>query len=211
MITEKNSDAFVIYVIDRSGSMSGREEATCQGFNDFIKEQKGLPGKCVVSVILFDDKIDVLTVAQSANTLPKMNTKEGKLQYQVRGMTALRDAVGAAIKGGELWLEKHPKFNGHTVMCVVTDGMENSSTQFTQGQIKELIQGKEVEGWTISFQGGGDSWLQAKDYGIKPQAIRSFVNNSAGTYGSYTAASTATSNLRTTGSFSYDEPTVSTT
>src|SRR5205807_6128867 len=54
-----STDALCVYVIDRSGSMGGKELATADGFNGFCKEQATVEGTAYISLVLFDNEVDV--------------------------------------------------------------------------------------------------------------------------------------------------------
>ena len=45
----------VVFILDRSGSMSGLEGDTIGGFNSMIEKQKKEEGEALVSTILFDN------------------------------------------------------------------------------------------------------------------------------------------------------------
>jgi hypothetical protein len=210
---EVSPDILIMYVIDMSGSMGGMEAAVSDGFNDYIKEQSNMPGKCLVSLTLFDTEFDVRFVAHEAKKLPKMvpftplQMQHGeyagcKNPYFVRGGTALRDAIGISIKGGEEWLKNHPEFTGNVLLTVQTDGYENSSHQFTPSEIRAMIEEKQAKGWTVVFQGGNDAWLQAADFAVAAATTQSFNSNTyAGTVASYTSNSMGTKALRSSGKY----------
>ena len=84
----------LVMILDRSGSMSGLEADTIGGFNSMIEKQKKEEGEAYVSVILFDDKTDVIYDRTDIRKVEPMTEK----QYFVRGSTALLDAVGNAIR-----------------------------------------------------------------------------------------------------------------
>lgn len=206
-------DALVLYVIDRSGSMGGLEKATADGFNDFVSEQAGVPGNCYMSVCLFDHEVAVPFVAASAAEVPRMEpfTSEqvnkgqhldSKNPYFVRGSTALRDAVGTAILGGEAWLANNPWFKGKVVVSVITDGGENASRQWSGTALKQLIERKQGQGWVFTFDGANESWLQAGDLAFNANQTFAYAATSAGTAGSFTANSAGVSTLRSTGVYS---------
>ena len=46
----------IVFILDRSGSMSGLEADTIGGFNAMIEKQKKEPGEAFVSTVLFDDR-----------------------------------------------------------------------------------------------------------------------------------------------------------
>ena len=50
----------IVFILDRSGSMSGLEQDTIGGFNSMIKQQKNAEGEALISTILFDNVSEVL-------------------------------------------------------------------------------------------------------------------------------------------------------
>ena len=48
----------LVFILDRSGSMSGLESDTIGGFNAVIREQKKEEGECLVSTVLFDNETE---------------------------------------------------------------------------------------------------------------------------------------------------------
>ena len=84
----------LVFILDRSGSMSGLEKDTIGGFNSMIEKQKKEEGGCYVSTLLFDDRCEVLHDRVKLFDVPMMTDND----YYVRGSTALLDAVGGAIR-----------------------------------------------------------------------------------------------------------------
>ena len=124
----------IVFILDRSGSMSGLEADTIGGFNSMIEKQKKEEGEAYVSTILFDDRCEVLHDRIPMEQVPVM-TEE---QYYVRGCTALLDAVGGAI---------HHIANVHkyardedrpekTLFIITTDGMENASRRYSYDKVQ---------------------------------------------------------------------------
>ena len=50
----------MLFILDRSVSMSGLEKETIGGFNSLIEKQKKVEGSAVVSTVLFDGEMDVI-------------------------------------------------------------------------------------------------------------------------------------------------------
>ena len=75
----------LVFILDRSGSMSGKESDTIGGFNSLVEKQRKEEGDAVVTVVLFDDQYEVLYDRVPLKDVPEMTTKE----YYVRGSTAL--------------------------------------------------------------------------------------------------------------------------
>ena len=83
----------IVFILDRSGSMSGLEADTIGGYNSLLEKQKKEDGEAIVSTVLFDDVQDALHDRVSLDKMKPITDKE----YYVRGCTALLDAVGGAI------------------------------------------------------------------------------------------------------------------
>ena len=83
----------LVFILDRSGSMSGLEKDTIGGFNSMIEKQKKEAGEALVSTVLFDNESVVIHDRLPLDRVPCMTDKE----YFTRGCTALLDAVGGAI------------------------------------------------------------------------------------------------------------------
>ena len=56
----KKGSTELVFILDRSGSMSGLEADTIGGFNSLIEKQKKEDREAYVSVVLFDDRTDVI-------------------------------------------------------------------------------------------------------------------------------------------------------
>ena len=83
----------LVFILDRSGSMSGLENDTIGGFNAMLEKQRKEPGDAVVSTVLFDNETKVIHDRVAITDVPNLTDKE----YFVGGCTALLDAVGGAI------------------------------------------------------------------------------------------------------------------
>ena len=55
-----NETTEMVFILDRSGSMSGLESDTIGGFNAMIEKQKKQPGKAFVTTVLFDTEIKTI-------------------------------------------------------------------------------------------------------------------------------------------------------
>ena len=83
----------LVFILDRSGSMSGLESDTIGGYNSMIGKQKSEEGEANITTVLFDDKVVMLNQRVSLQEVKKMTDKE----YYVRGCTGLLDAIGQTI------------------------------------------------------------------------------------------------------------------
>ena len=71
----------IVYILDRSGSMSGLEKDTIGGYNSFLEKQKKETGDAVVTTVLFDDKYDMVHDRVDIKKVKSLTNKE----YYARG------------------------------------------------------------------------------------------------------------------------------
>ena len=83
----------LVFILDRSGSMSGLEADTIGGFNSMIEKQKKAEGEALISTVLFDNSSEVIHDRADIQNIRPMTDED----YTVRGCTALLDAIGEAI------------------------------------------------------------------------------------------------------------------
>ena len=176
-----NNITELVFILDRSGSMSGLESDTIGGFNAMIEKQKKEDGEAYVSTILFDNVSEVLHDRVSLQDVPKMTEKD----YTVRGCTALIDAIGGAIKHIRN-IHKYARLEdvpAHTMFIITTDGQENASHRFSSDEVKEMIEHQKAEdGWEFLFIGANiDTVETAARFGIGANRAVNYNADSQGT------------------------------
>lgn len=186
----------IVFILDRSGSMSGLEADTIGGFNSMIAKQKKEDGEAYVSTVLFDDQCEVLHDRVPMDKVPAMTDEE----YYVRGCTALLDAVGGAI---------HHIANVHkyareedrpekTLFVITTDGMENASKNYSYEKVQAMIKKEqEKHGWEFIFIGANiDAAQEAKRFGIRKERAVNYVHDEIGTGAVYRSVNKAVRAMR---------------
>ncbi len=162
----KNNTTELVFILDRSGSMSGLETDTIGGFNAMIEKQKKVDGKCFVSTVLFDNESEVIHDRAELEKIEPMTDKD----YTVRGCTALYDAIGGAIRHiGNIHKYARPEdVPENTMFVITTDGMENASNHYNNRQIKDMIEiQKKKYGWEFIFVAANiDAAETARSFGI---------------------------------------------
>ena len=120
----------LVFILDRSGSMSGLEADTIGGFNAMLEKQKRQPGEAYVSTVLFDNDCEVIHDRLPLDRVPALTERE----YYVRGCTALLDAVGGAIHhiGNVHRYAREEDRPEKTLIIITTDGMENASRRYSK-------------------------------------------------------------------------------
>lgn len=174
----RDNEMDVVFLLDRSGSMSGIEKDTIGGYNSYIDSQRGKNVK--VTTILFDDKYEVSHNRVDVDNIKKLTNKE----YYVRGCTALLDAIGKTIREME---DKNPN---KVIFIITTDGYENASTKYNKSQIKELI--SVHKDWKFMYIGADiDSYSEGRSLGIKDEFIANYKKTDRGISKLYNALTTA--------------------
>lgn len=156
----------LVFILDRSGSMSGLESDTVGGFNAMLKKQKEEPGDALVTTVLFDDVMELLHDRYDIKKVNPVTEKE----YFVRGSTALLDAIGKTIhRLGNVQKYAAENLKADKVIVVITtDGMENASRDYSYKRVQEMItRQKEKFGWEFIFLGANiDAIATAARFGI---------------------------------------------
>ncbi len=170
----------LVFILDRSGSMSGLTEDTIGGFNSMIEKQKNEDGECLVSVVLFDDSSEVLYDRVPVQNVPKMTDKE----YYPRGCTALIDAMGGAIHhiGNVHKYAREEDVPEKTVFVITTDGMENASRIYSAEKVRQMVKHEQDKyGWEFLFLGANiDAVETARRYGLREGHAVRYCNDEDG-------------------------------
>jgi len=175
----------IVYILDRSGSMTGLEKDTIGGFNSMMKKQKESGEEAYVSTVLFDDRTEVLHDRVDIRKIEDITEKD----YYTRGCTALLDAVGSAISHiSNVHKYARPEDRpDKTVFVITTDGMENSSRYYTYDKVKRMVsRQQEKYGWEFIFIGANiDSYAEAGRFGIRAERTVNYVHDDIGTANVY--------------------------
>ena len=186
----------IVFILDRSGSMSGLEEDTIGGYNSLIEKQKKEDGEAYISTVLFDDACEVLHDRVLLEKIQPMTDNE----YYVRGCTALLDAIGGAIHhiGNVHKYAREEDRPEKTLFIITTDGQENSSKHYSYEKVKHMVERqKEKFGWEFLFLGANiDAVAEASRFGIKANRAVNYHSDREGTAVNYKALSKAVSVVR---------------
>lgn len=182
----------IIDIADRSGSMRGLRNDVIGGFNTLLHDQKKLDGEAKFTQVQFDDKYELNFAGKDIKDVQPLTLDT----YAPRGSTALLDAIGRTLNeqgeriAKEGWAEK-------VIVCIRTDGAENSSREFTLPQVKQMILHAQAHGWIFIFSAANqDAFATASQYGISGAFTRSFTATGQGVAESYAATNVQMANLR---------------
>lgn len=172
----------LIVVLDRSGSMESTKKDAIGGFNSFVEGQKKAcetGGDATLTLIQFDNHYEVIYSAKNIKEVQPLT----EATFVPRGGTALRDAIGRTLSDVTARLKKIKKeFRPDVVMAIITDGGENSSTEYTPETVNEQIAKARKKGWQIMFIGANQDAINvASSYGIAASSALTYAANAAGT------------------------------
>ena len=171
----------LVFILDKSGSMSGLEKDTIGGFNSMLDQQRKVDGECVITTVLFDNRYELLHDRIDIRAVQPITGKE----YFVGGSTALLDAIGKTIhKIGTVQKNTTEEYRAEKVMfLIITDGEENASRCYSSMQIRQMIQRqKERYGWEFIFLGANiDAVETAGRFGIDADRAVDYVPDGEGT------------------------------
>lgn len=188
----------LVFIVDRSGSMAGLESDTIGGLNATLQKNREVEGDCIVSIVLFDTTNDVIVDRKPIEEVGNLTTA----QYQVRGCTALLDAVGDSIhymtKVQQILPEEYRA--EHVMFAIITDGLENASRRHSYDEVKHLIEARQEMGWEFLFLGANiDAAKEAGRMGIRADRASQYVSDGIGSDIAYEAVACAQTSMRTCG------------
>ena len=179
----------MVFILDKSGSMSGLENDTIGGYNAMLKKQQKEEGQAIVTTVLFDNNYEIIHDRTSIEEIRPMTEKE----YFVGGTTALLDAVGITInKIINATRNTKKEYRAEKIIFVIiTDGMENASREYSYEKIKTMIEKqKERYKWEFVFLGANiDAIETAASFGIGEDRAANYKADSQGTELNYEVVS----------------------
>ena len=168
--TESATNIHNLIILDESGSMSSIYESALSGANETIESVRAAQSKSsdqnhFMTFVTFDsgysNRVNVRTIidAKPIEQVGKLTRKD----YSPNGGTPLFDAVGISLTK----LKSKVKEGDQVLVTIITDGMENSSSEYTGDQVSQLVKSLESEGWTFVFIGANqDSFATASTLNI---------------------------------------------
>ncbi|CAM5191208.1 VWFA domain-containing protein OS=Ureibacillus acetophenoni OX=614649 GN=SAMN05877842_101168 PE=4 SV=1 [Ureibacillus acetophenoni] len=193
----------LVFILDRSGSMSGLETDTIGGYNAMLSKQKEAEGEAIVTTVLFNHEYELLHDRINVNGIAPLTKKD----YEVSGTTALLDAIGHSIlkikKAQNATMKEH---RAEKVLFVITtDGLENSSREFNHQKIKQLVEEQKKIGWEFIFLGANiDAIGTAYELGIDGDNAVEFHADEEGVQMNFSVVTETVLNYRKEGKIEKD-------
>ena len=176
----EKTTVFNLIILDESGSMSPLSQETIEGCNETLnlirslEEKHGDTQRNLVSIYLFQSNPDVpsryVYHNQPINEIANMNPDT----YRPWGCTPLLDAVGNTLSELKTVAPTHEDSTG--IVTIITDGMENSSTDFSWKQVADLISQVKELGWTVNLIGAN---IDVEEMSKRIQIVNSLTFNAS--------------------------------
>ncbi len=168
--TTQDETIQIVFILDKSASMSSVKSDTIRGYNAFLQEQKELPGDADFTLVQFSTGVD-----NTYTSVPIVDANElTELTYRPSGWTALYDAIGAGIEAVQ--------GSSKVLVAILTDGEENRSTEYTGTRIKELIKEKTAAGWEFVFLAANqDAFATGSGLGFSRSMCQDYTADAVGT------------------------------
>ena len=182
----------VVAIIDRSGSMNGKEKDTIGGINstfEVLKEEEDVNTITNISIKLFDHEEIMLIRSTNLKNVKPLKDHD----FVPRGQTALLDAIGNTLN--YFMTRKLENENSYNIcsIYIVTDGYENASKNYTSKKIKRMINEAE-ENYNIKLLYLGanqDAILEASKFGIDSAHALNYSENSENVDSAYRSVASA--------------------
>ncbi len=170
----------IICVIDNSGSMGMVRSDAIGGFNSFIEAQRKVEGEAVVSIYLFNDTLTQVADSVDVQDVTLLSTDN----YITNGLTAMNDALGYTIDkvGQRITGMKRKDRPSKVIFCILTDGQENCSKEFTTTHIKNMVTHRRKNfDWEFVFLAANqDAFVTGEKYAFAASGTFNFEANSKG-------------------------------
>jgi uncharacterized protein YegL len=154
----RNGMVHVAFVLDKSGSMHAVEEAVVEGYNDYLRELRDQDGETLFSLTTFDTRFEHVCIGEALANVAELSSRS----YRPDGCTALYDAIAHTVLRTEQRLRAEGRDEEKVLVVVMTDGLENSSTDYNAHAITTLVRDfDERPNWTFVYLGAGHETIHA--------------------------------------------------
>ena len=114
----------LVFILDKSGSMSGLESDTISGYNTMLSKQQKEPSKAIITTVLFDDNYELLHDRINIKGIRPIIVAVALHCWMLSERPFIRLATHNSITSKDQRADK-------VVLVITTDGMENASREYT--------------------------------------------------------------------------------
>lgn len=189
----KKDYTHIVLLLDRSGSMSTIKKDMDGGIKVFLEEQKTQPGECTITAAQFDTEYEII---HSMKPIADVD----KIEIKPRGGTALIDSMVRLINevGNELSGLDEESRPDKVLFVTITDGEENSSREFNNKDLSDLIAQQEKDfSWNFTYIGANqDAFSSSSKFGGRMDNSLNYEASSDGVKKMFSKLSDATTRYR---------------
>jgi hypothetical protein len=171
----------IVCIIDRSGSMAQVKDEAISGFNSFLEDQVAVPGEAALTLVRFDTEYEIMHNGTPITQVPMLDENS----FEPRGMTALYDAIGRTIDdvGGRLSKTPEAQWPAHVIVAILTDGLENASSDYTCNRIRTMIEHQQsTYNWDFVYLGANqNAFAESRRMGLNKESTRQWESTREGT------------------------------
>ena len=158
-----------LIILDESGSMLSIKQNIIKGFNEIVQTVKGIEKQFpeqehFISFVSFNGLEQ--KIHHFIDPVSKLEQIDAR-RYNPDASTPLYDAMGFSINKLRKVLEG--KIDCNVLVTILTDGEENSSTEFSGAAIKKLVEELKLNHWTFTYIG--------TEHAVEEFAVSISINN----------------------------------
>jgi len=157
-----------VIILDESGSMSSIYNETIQSMNEVLngirRDQEEHPDQHhYVTLVTFEGN-GIAGIKMRRDRVPIGQESDfTTADYRPGGCTPLYDAMGKTLNQ----MEALVKGDDRVFATVITDGMENSSTEYSGKTVKTMVDRLRKKGWVLAYIGANQDAVEvARDLHI---------------------------------------------
>lgn len=170
-----------LIILDESGSMERIKRAAINGMNETVQsirdaQKKHEDQEHIVSLVSFNSsEIKGIYDCVPAAEVKELTDKE----YVPECCTPLYDAMGLSLNHLRAKVNDEDK----VLVTIITDGEENSSSEYSSAAIKALVDSLKEKGWVFAYIGANQDVLKV----AQTISVRNVMNFSSTDFGTGSA------------------------
>tara|TARA_Y100000768_G_scaffold339414_1_gene282637 strand:+ start:952 stop:2010 length:1059 start_codon:yes stop_codon:yes gene_type:complete len=196
MPIRENPTTHIGFTADSSGSMRGAKynNVTEKGVDEFLREQKKVENPVLLYAMTFSHLLNILYDGDDLKSIEDQTLRDKFYTITPSGTTAYYDAVMKTID----MIEAKYQDGDEVIMCIMTDGYDNSSKTSLQTMCNR-IKAKKSQGWTITMVGTTDIDTEnmGNQYGIGQEASIGMAPTADGAANVFRSLSQGVTRMRT--------------
>ena len=136
-----------VCVIDRSRSMYGKEKEIIESFNAWLARQKRNKKELLVTLALCNEECELLYCRMPLKYVKPLDT----FAYYTKGYSAYLDSAEEVLNLLSKLMPQEEESRQDVSLYMVTDGLDNVSSEAERERFKEKIKRLKERGWKVAL------------------------------------------------------------